>query len=142
MVSEHLIHSIIFYRRVLYSISSISVVWLFNPFHSRKIFIFSLEYIFLLAMFYILILCICLYIKKGLLHIIRNNVLKQELFLANIDDEASENENSSTLAKENIDDSPKDSFIILAEKLDTLQNLLLSEISDIKAEIKKMTNDM
>ena len=93
-------------------------------------------------MFYILILCICLYIKKGLLHIIRNNVLTQELFLTNIDDEASENENSSTLAKENIDDSPKDSFIILAEKLDTLQNLLLSEISDIKAEIKKMTNDM
>ena len=60
----------------------------------------------------------------------------------NTDDEASENENSSTSTEENINDSPKDSFSILAERLDTLQNLLLSEISDIKAEMKNKCHQM
>ena len=83
-----------------------------------------------------------MYIKKGLLHIIRNSVLNKELFLTYSDDEASENENSSTLTEENKNDTPKDSFSILAEKLDTLQNFLLSEISDIKAEMKNKCNQM
>ena len=38
----------------------------------------------------------------------------------NTDDEASENENGSSSTEENINDSPKDSFSILAERLDTL----------------------
>ena len=63
-------------------------------------------------------------------------------FDQNTDDEASENENSSTLTEENINDSPKDSFSILAERLDTMQNFLLSEISDIKAETKNKFNQM
>ena len=41
-----------------------------------------------------------------------------------------------------INDSPKDSFSILAERLDTLQNFLLSEIFDIKAEMKNKCNQM
>ena len=60
----------------------------------------------------------------------------------NTDDEASENENSSKSTEENINDSPKDSFSILAERLDTLQNLLLSKISDIKAEMKNKCHQM
>ena len=39
-----------------------------------------------------------------------------------------------------INDSPKDSFSILVERLDTLQNFLLGEISDIKAKIKNNCN--
>ena len=31
--------------------------------------------------------------------------------------------------------SPKDSFLVLTERLDTQQNFFLSEISDIKTEI-------
>ena len=58
------------------------------------------------------------------------------------DDEASESENSSTSKEENINDSPKDSLLVLAERLDTLQNFFLSEISDINAEIKKKCNQM
>ena len=38
----------------------------------------------------------------------------------NTDDEASENENGSSSTEENINDSLKDSFSILAERLDTL----------------------
>ena len=39
-----------------------------------------------------------------------------------------------------ISDNPKDSFSVLAERLDTLQNFFISEISDIKAEIKNKCN--
>ena len=60
----------------------------------------------------------------------------------NTDDEPSESENSSTSTEENINDSPKDSLLVLAERLDTLQNFFLSEISDINAEIKKKCNQM
>ena len=60
----------------------------------------------------------------------------------NTDDEASENENSSASTEENINDSPKDSFSILAGRLDTLQNFLLGEISDIKAEMENKYNQM
>lgn len=41
-----------------------------------------------------------------------------------------------------ISDSPNNSFSILVERLYTLQNFLLSEISDIKAEMKKKCNQM
>ena len=44
--------------------------------------------------------------------------------------------------EENINDSPKDSFSVLAERLDTLQNFFLSEISHIKAEIKNKFKQM
>ena len=44
----------------------------------------------------------------------------------NTDNEASENENSSTSTKENTNDSPNDSFSNLVERLDSLQNFLLS----------------
>ena len=44
----------------------------------------------------------------------------------NTDNEASENENSSISTKENTNDSPKDSFSNLVERLDSLQNFLLS----------------
>ena len=40
----------------------------------------------------------------------------------NTDNEASENENSSTSTKENTNDSPNDSFSNLVERLDSLQN--------------------
>ena len=40
----------------------------------------------------------------------------------NTDNEASENENSSTSTKENANDSPNDSFSNLVERLDSLQN--------------------
>ena len=58
----------------------------------------------------------------------------------NTGNEASKNENSSTSTEENINDSPKDSFSVLAERLDTLQNFFLTEISDIKDEIKNKCN--
>ena len=63
-----------------------------------------------------------------------------EGFDHNTDDKASENENSSTLTEGNINNCPKDSFSDLAERLDTLQSFFLSEISDIKAEIKNKCN--
>ena len=52
----------------------------------------------------------------------------------NTDDEASENKNIYASTEKNINDCPKDSFSVLAERLDTLQNFFLSEISDIKTE--------
>ena len=57
----------------------------------------------------------------------------------NTGNEASKNENSSTSTAENINDSPKNSFSVLAEILDTL-NFFLTEISDIKDEIKNKCN--
>ena len=54
----------------------------------------------------------------------------------NTNDETSKKENVSTSTEESINDSSKDKFSVLAETLDTLQNFFLSEISDIKAEIK------
>ena len=60
----------------------------------------------------------------------------------NTDDEASENENSSTSTEENINDSPKDNFSILAGRLDNFQNSLLGEISNIKAEMENKCNQM
>ena len=65
-----------------------------------------------------------------------------DIFDNNTDDEASENENSSTSTEENINDSPKDSFSILAGRLDNLQNFLLGEISDIKAEMGNKCNQV
>ena len=56
------------------------------------------------------------------------------------DDEGSEDENGSTSTEESINDSPKDSFSVLEERLDALQNFFLSKISDIKAEIKNKCN--
>ena len=58
----------------------------------------------------------------------------------NTDNEASENENISKSTGENINNCPKDSFSVLAERLDTLQNFFLTEISDIKDEIKNKCN--
>ena len=52
----------------------------------------------------------------------------------NTNDETSETENVSISTKESISDSPKDSFSVSAEKVDTLHNFFLSEISDIKGE--------
>ena len=43
-----------------------------------------------------------------------------EDFDHNADDEASENKNVSTSTEENINDSPKDSFSVFEERLDTL----------------------
>ena len=59
----------------------------------------------------------------------------------NTDDETNENENGSTSTKESMSDSPKDNFSVLAERLDTLQNFFLSEIFDIKAEVKNNCNE-
>ena len=67
---------------------------------------------------------------------------KYDSFDHNTDGEAGENENSSTSTEQNINDTPKDSFSILVERLDTLQNFLLSEIFDIKAEMKNKCNQM
>lgn len=61
-------------------------------------------------------------------------------FEHNSNDETSENENVSTSTEDVISDSPKDSFSVLTERLDTLQNFFLNEISDIKAEIKNNCN--
>lgn len=66
---------------------------------------------------------------------------KNPLFIRNSTN-TSEYENSSISTKENISDSPNNSFSILVERLYTLQNFLLSEISDIKAEMKKKCNQM
>ena len=57
--------------------------------------------------------------------------------MRNTDGETKENEKSFTLTNKNINDSPQDSFSVLVERLDTLQNFFQSEISDIKAEIKQ-----
>ena len=59
------------------------------------------------------------------------------ILMRNTDGETKENEKSFTLTNKNINDSPKDSFSVLVERLDTLQNFFQSEISDIKAEIKQ-----
>lgn len=52
----------------------------------------------------------------------------------NTNDETSENENVSISTEESISDSPKGSFSVSAEKIDTLHNFFLKEISDIKGE--------
>ena len=57
-------------------------------------------------------------------------------FNHNTDDGTIESENGSTWTVENINDNPKDTFSVLAERLDTLQIFFLSANSDIKAEIK------
>ena len=54
----------------------------------------------------------------------------------NTDDETSKNEYGSTSTEESISDSTTASVSVLPERLDTRQNFFLSEISDIKAEIK------
>ena len=59
------------------------------------------------------------------------------ILMRNTDGETKENEKSFTLTNKNTNDSPKDSFSVLVERLDTLQNFFQSEISDIKAEIKQ-----
>ena len=59
----------------------------------------------------------------------------------NTHDKTNENENGSTSTKESISDSPKDSFSVLTERLDTLQNFFPSEIFDIKAEVKNNCNE-
>ena len=58
----------------------------------------------------------------------------------NTDDETSENEYGSTSTEESISNSTTDSVSVLSERLDTLQNFFLSEISDIKVEIKNNCN--
>ena len=63
-------------------------------------------------------------------------------FLSKNSTNTSEYENSSISTKENICDSPNNNFSIFVERLYTLQNFLLSEISDIKAEMKKKCNQM
>ena len=70
----------------------------------------------------------------------KNQENKLDDFDHNTNDETSENENVSTLTEENISDKPKDNFSLLAERSDTLENFFLSEISNVKAEIKNGCN--
>ena len=58
----------------------------------------------------------------------------------NTNNKTSKNENVSTSTEETINDSLKDSFSVLPERLDNLQNFFLSEIFDIKSEIKNNCN--
>ena len=66
--------------------------------------------------------------------------MKLDYFDHNTDNETSEYKNVSTSTEEIISDNPKDSFWVLAERSDTLQNFFLSETSDIKTEIKNNCN--